>query len=141
MIERQLDLYKSNRQRGVAMRANPTEFRVACAFSDTLRRFGRADWKFSAFPAGEHRAAITGERLRRMGLAKGWPDYLFISPQGQLHCLELKRRRGGQLTTEQAEFRDWCAAHGVPWCVAYSYDDAIAAVTAWGVLKREVRPQ
>ena len=117
-----------------------TEFRLACAFADTLRRTARKDWRWSHFPAGEFRETVTGERLRRMGLAKGWPDYLFLSPVGQIHCLELKRGRA-PLTTEQEGFRDFCKAHGVPWVVARSYDDAIAAVTKWGVLKLEVRPQ
>lgn len=120
--------------------AHPTEFRLACAFADTLRQLARRDWRWSHFPAGEFRETPTGERLKRQGLHKGWPDYLFISPTGQLHCLELKRGRA-PLTPEQEGFRDFCKAHGVPWIVARSYDEAIAAVTKWGLLKLEVRPQ
>ena len=118
-----------------------TEFRLACAFADTLRRTARKDWRWSHFPSGEWRETVTGERLKRQGLHKGWPDYLFISPTGQLHCLELKRRSAGRLTDEQAAFGAWCKAHSVPWRVARTYDEAIAAVTEWGVLRLEVRPQ
>jgi hypothetical protein len=134
----QLHLFR----RGPPERVPPAlEFATACALADTLKRSARADWQWSAFPAGELRSQATGERLRRMGLAKGWPDYLFVSPAGQLHFLELKRGTRGRLTDEQAAFRDWCVAHAVPWQLARSYDEAIAAVAAWGALKHKVEPQ
>lgn len=117
-----------------------TEFRLACAFADTLKRFAKPDWRWSHFPAGEFRETVTGERLKRMGLKPGWPDYIFVSPDGRAHFLELKRR-SGTLTPAQEQFRDWCKACDVPWRMANSYDKAIAAVTAWGVLRLEVKPQ
>src|SRR3954464_8578713 len=117
------------------------EFETACAFADTLRRFARDDWIWTHFPAGELRSKATGARLKRMGLRAGVADYLFISPAtGQAYFLELKRGNG-PLSEAQAEFRDWCHAHRVPWHCARSYDDAIATVTAWGVLRLEGRPQ
>jgi len=119
-----------------------TEFRLACAVADTLRRCARKDWQWTAFPAGEHREVITGERLKRMGLKPGWPDYIFISPGGVAHFLELKRKaRGSNLTDAQAKFRDWCLAQSVPHAVARTYDEAIAIVTEWDVMRLEVRPQ
>lgn len=117
------------------------EFATACAFADTLRRSARADWAWTHFPSGEQRTEATGARLKRMGLTPGWPDYLFVSPDGRLHCLELKRGTKGRLTDAQEAFRDGCLARGVPWRLARSYDEAIAAVVAWGVLKHKVEPQ
>lgn len=117
------------------------EFKTACAVADTLARCADPTWKWSHFPSGEARTAAAGARLKRQGLKPGWPDYLFISPTtGQAYFLELKRGNG-PLSEAQAEFRDWCHAHRVPWHCARSYDDAIATVIAWGVLRREVRPQ
>lgn len=136
----QLHLFKGKRQRGEPAPFG-SEFELACAFADTLKRWARSDWRWTHVGHGEHRETVTGERLKRMGLAKGWPDYLFISPDGRLHCLELKRKRGGELTDEQAAFRDFCKRSGVPWRLARTYDAAIAIVTEWDVLKVEVRPQ
>lgn len=116
------------------------EFRTACAFAATLRQWAQDDWMWLHVPNGEARSAATGARLKRMGVKPGVPDYLFISPAGQAYFLELKRGNGA-LSETQIEFRDWCQAHGVPWHCARSYDEAVAAVTAWGVLRRKVRPQ
>lgn len=116
------------------------EFQTACAFADTLDRCADPDWRWTHFPAGERRTDAAGARLKRQGLKPGWPDYLFISPAGALHFLELKRG-AAPLTYEQKSFRDWCAAHGVPWRCARSYEDAVAIVSRWGVLHREVKPQ
>src|SRR4051812_11001559 len=119
-----------------------SEFRLACAFADTLRRCARKDWQWTHFPAGELREAATGARLARMGLKPGWPDYQFLSPAGNIFFLELKRKASGsQLTDAQAKFRDWCRAHDVEWRLARTYDEAIAAATEFGVLRLEVKPQ
>jgi hypothetical protein len=135
----QLHLFRRGHKPEIAPAAS--EFRTAVAFADTLRRSARSNWQWVHFPAGEFRETVTGERLKRQGMKPGWPDYLFISPEGQLHCLELKRKRGGRLTDPQKDFRDWCHKHKVPWKLANTYDAAIAAVSEWGVLKHEVRPQ
>lgn len=117
------------------------EYKTAVALADTLRRCAREDWLWSHWPAGELRTDATGARLKRMGALPGVADYLFISPDGVAHFLELKRGRLGKLSAAQVEFRDWCLAYSVPWSLARSYDEAIAIVTEWGVLKYEVRPQ
>lgn len=117
------------------------EFKTACALADTLRQCAKPEWMWTHFPAGELRAGAAGARLQRMGLRPGVTDYLFVSPAGLAHFLELKRRGGGELSEAQEQFRDWCKANAVPWRCCRSYDEAIAAVTAWGVLRLEVRPQ
>ena len=76
-----------------------------------------------------------------MGTKAGVADYLFVSPIGIAHFLEMKRR-GGRLSLAQGDFADWCHEHGVPHAVARSYDEAIATLSAWGVLvPKKVRPQ
>lgn len=116
------------------------EFHTACAFADTLDRYAHPDWRWTHFPAGETRTDAAGARLKRQGLKQGWPDYLFLSPAGEMHFLELKRGKA-PLSAKQCEFGDWCAAHGVPWHCARSYEDAVATVSRWGALRREVKPQ
>jgi hypothetical protein len=62
------------------------------------------------------------------------PDFILVPPAGQLHCLELKRQ-GETLSDAQERFQLWCIRHGVPHSVAYSVDDALAVLNAWGCLR------
>lgn len=137
---RQLNLFMGRRQKG-ELPPPPLEFAVCCAFADTLRVSARPDWFFTHFPSGEMRPDGAGARLKRLGTKAGVADYLFISPQGCLHCLEFKRGRLGRLSENQIVFRNWCLAHSVPHAVARTYDEAIAVVANWGVMRFEVKPQ
>ena len=116
------------------------EFATCCALADALRIGASPDWLWMHYPAGEARTAITGARLKRMGTKAGIADYLLCSPDGRLHALEMKRR-GGRLSLAQEDFANWCHEHGVPHVVARSFDEAIATLTAWGVLGKRIRPQ
>jgi hypothetical protein len=113
----------------------PKEIVLNVAVADLLRKVGRRDWRWSHFPAGELRDIRTAQKLKSMGVQRGWPDFLIFSPSGLLHALELKRR-GGALSEDQAAFAAWCAEHSIPNAVAYSIDDAIATLTAWGALRK-----
>jgi hypothetical protein len=115
------------------------EFRTCCALADTLRRFAEPGWRWTHFPAGEYRRPETGERLARMGLKKGWPDYQFLSPTGVTFYLELKRK-GNALTAEQDEFRRVAEPLNI-WGVARSYEQAIAILQQWGVLSDRIKVQ
>lgn len=133
---RQLSLFKGRRQRGVALKP-PVERRTHIAVADALRVGCVAGWLWSHFPAGEHRDEKTGALLKRMGLKKGWSDFLLISPEGIHHWLELKRGKS-PLTDEQEAFRDAMAARDVPWAVARSFDEAVRQLTSWGALRLRV---
>lgn len=144
MTERQLHLFKSQRQRGVA-RPMPLEFPVHCMVADTLKRWASPGWVWTHLPMGERRDAITGARLKRMGTQPGWPDFIFIAPalsarSMRPHFLELKRR-GGRLTDTQSDFAQWCEANGCPHAVAHSYAEAVAALKGWGALWSGVKVQ
>lgn len=139
----QLSLFKGKRQRGV--KSPPAlEFATQCAIADAVRMGLTPGWRWTHFPAGEERPSFTdakgrrfspaSDRLKRMGLQPGWPDLLFISPQGQLHCLELKRGKA-KLTPDQAAFEDWCHKHDVPHKVARSFDEALAVLARWGAIR------
>src|ERR1700751_5265877 len=84
----------------------PLEQTLHIQVVSTLKAFCRPDWQWTHFPAGEKRSVITGARLKRMGLRKGWPDFQLVSPYGVFHGLEIKRR-GQKPTDEQKLFRDW----------------------------------
>lgn len=115
----------------------PLEVKTHVAVADALRIGAVAGWLWSHFPAGERRDERTGARLKRMGLKKGWSDFLLIDPAGRHHWLELKRGQA-PLTKEQEEFRDECLSRNVPWAVARSFDEAIQQLTAWGAIRLSV---
>lgn len=112
----------------------PKEIVLQMQVADLLRRFARIDWRWSHFPAGEHRDVRTAAKLKAMGTQPGLPDFILFCPTGQLHALELKRVGEG-LSDKQLEFAAWCAAQGVPHAVARTLDQASDALGCWGALR------
>jgi len=141
---RQLSLLPPSPRRGV--KAPPAlEFLTHVALADAMRRGMTPGWVWTHFPAGEKRPghidkktgkwrSPAAERLKRMGLKKGWSDFLLVSPEGQLHCLELKRG-DADLTYEQEVFRKDMIRCGVPHAVAHSFMEAVAIMTGWGAIR------
>jgi hypothetical protein len=68
----------------------PLELQLHMAVADLLRRFARPDWRWSHFPAGEHRDVRTAAKLKAMGTQPGWPDLILFDPSGKLHALEYR---------------------------------------------------
>ena len=129
----QLSLFKGKRQRGVRP-PPPYERKTHIAIADTLRVAAAPGWLWSHFPAGEYRTDATGALLLRMGLKKGWSDFVLIAPDGLHHWLELKRGRA-PMSDEQEAFSEALKARGTPWALARSYDEAIAQLRCWGALR------
>jgi hypothetical protein len=105
------------------------------AVADFLRRFARPAWRWSHFPAGEARDVPIAAKLKRMGTQRGWPDFILMSPDaGRLHAVELKRLGEG-LSADQEAFRQWCFETGGQHIIAKTLDEAIAALSLWGVIR------
>ena len=121
-----------------ALVSRPRETALHLAVAELLRRHCLSSWRWSHFPAGEARDVRTGAKLKRMGLQRGWPDFLLIRPargtRGTLHCLELKRI-GEDLSEDQQAFADWCAANAIPFEVARTSGEALAILTGWRCLR------
>lgn len=115
----------------------PFEVQSHVAVADALRASCVAGWVWTHFPAGEHRDKRVGAKLQRMGMKKGWSDFLLISPTGQLHCLEMKRGASA-LKREQVEFARTCLEVGVPFKVARSVEQALAILWDWGVIRMRI---
>jgi hypothetical protein len=111
-----------------------SEFRLSCAVADHLARILPPDVLHSHFPAGEARTAITGARLKRMGLQKGWADYLIFHPGGVL-AIELKAG-AGKASDEQCAFGNKLHALGGVYRICRSLDDVDAALSDAGVMAR-----
>jgi hypothetical protein len=143
MSARQLHLFKSRRQRGVAA-PPPLEFELHCLVADTIRRWATPNWVITHYPAGERRDAITGARLKRMGVVPGIPDFLLFppaeAPDHHCHFLELKRP-GAKLTDHQAGFALWCGLNGYPHAVTSDYHTAVRILQSWGALRSGVNVQ
>ncbi len=82
-----------------------------------------------------------GQRVQRMGLRAGTPDYL-LSKDGKPLCwLEFKFGKNG-LTDSQKEFRDYAKAGGFGFEVIKTFEEFKAALVKWGVYappKKDIR--
>jgi hypothetical protein len=120
-------------RRPVHRQAVALERRTHILLADTLRAACRPGWWWSHIPSGELRTEQTGRLLKRMGLQPGMADMLLISPIGTHYWLELKRGNA-PLTDGQQAFAAMCREHYVPYQIARSYDEAVAALKQWGAL-------
>jgi hypothetical protein len=127
----------SNARPRRAVRNVPRESVLHFAVAKLLRDHCLEDWRWTHIPSGELRDIRTASKLKQMGVRRGFPDFIFISPYGSVRFLELKRA-GGELTEEQAEFRLWCIKHGVPHVIAWSIDQVLTSLDQWGVLRIKI---
>ena len=111
------------------------EIELHMAVARTLRVHIAPGWLWSHYPAGEHREAQTAAKLKAMGVQRGWPDIMLLSPQGgALHALELKRI-GEDLSEDQEAFQTWAIGHGVPYAVARTTEGALTVLSSWRCLR------
>lgn len=132
----QLSLFKGKRQRGVQPPPAP-EFNLHVMIADVLRRWCEPSWTWTHIPAGEWRHPATAGRLKRMGVQRGWPDFILSHIDGPVCFLELKRR-GEHPSDEQKAlaFRLMHAGHG--YLVTHEFKDALDALRAWGVVRASI---
>ncbi|TYL87392.1 hypothetical protein [Bradyrhizobium cytisi] len=142
---RQLSLFKGRKQRGIAP-PPPLEFATHATLADICKRWINPQWKFTHLPLGEHREhrinertgkrySPSGQRLQRMGVNPGWPDFIFVGPEQQVFWLELKRFRTGRLSEDQSGVLAHLVACGFAVLVTTSLDDAIETLKQVGILR------
>jgi hypothetical protein len=86
---------------------------------------------------------IVGQLKADGQLLPGAPDLLFLWATG-CACIELKRpterdllgvrRSAGTQSAEQKQFKQHCAAVGVPYVIAHSWPEVRDALVTWGCL-------
>jgi hypothetical protein len=84
-------------------------------------------------PNGEYRDMNTAKRLAAAGVRAGYPDLLLDAPRGPYHGLriELKRRKGGTVSVEQAAWLSALQERGYAAVVAHGAHEAVAAISAY----------
>lgn len=107
------------------------EFKLTVAIADFLK----VAWPItmlpaSHFPAGENRDARTGAKLKAMGTAPGWPDFIINLPGGRVGYIEVKADKG-RLSPDQAAFRDAVVMNGARWALCRSVDEVQSTLNVW----------
>ena len=115
----------------------PKEIGLHMNVAGVLRSHCLPEWQWTHIPNGERRDIRTAAKLKQMGVRRGWPDFVLISPSGQLRCIELKRQGEG-LTEDQETFRLWCITHSVSYIIAHSFDEVLTAFDQWGCLRIKI---
>lgn len=136
MVERQLHLFKSKRQRGTPL-PRAKEYELHCTVADALRRWCSPFWRYTHIPAGEKRDMVTAMRLKRMGVVAGFPDFVFAGPDAQVFWLELKRP-GGRLSEGQSEIALHLIKCGFGYLCTDDYGDAIGTLCDRGIVRVRV---
>jgi hypothetical protein len=138
-MHRQLHLFKSRKQRGIAPPA-PSEYQLHVAVADTVRRWLNPGWIFTHVASGEKRDPVTAARLKRMGVTAGFPDLVFFGPRGQCCWIELKAK-GGRLSAAQGEVASHLIAAGHGYLCSSDYRDVIETLKQWGALRSGISVQ
>jgi hypothetical protein len=110
------------------------EFKVHCMVADVLRLSIAPGWLWWHTPNGEARSKATAGRLKRMGVKPGVSDFLLLSPEGQLHALELKRK-GDKPRDDQRAFLETVEAAGGRSRWVDSFNDAVTVLIGWGAVR------
>lgn len=86
--------------------------------------------RFHASPNGGKRDPIEGAKLKRLGCSAGFPDIIIPCPSKGYAGLyiELKRQKGGAISTQQRDWIIWLNANGSKAVVCKGCDEAIKAI-------------
>ena len=86
----------------------PSEDAIQMALLEWLRLYDRRAWELTVHtPNGGARSAVTGARLKALGVRRGFPDLTLWLPRGGFHGLAVELKAGrNKMTPEQA---DWLA--------------------------------
>jgi hypothetical protein len=134
----QFDLFKSKRQRGTQP-PPPLERAIHIPVAKTLELCANHNWRWAHYPSGELRTKATANVLKAMGVKRGWPDFILLSPDDGAHFLEIKRPGSLHRTTDEQDwFADWCNDHNYPHAIVDSIRAAIAVLKHWGAVRATV---
>lgn len=137
-LRRQLGLPAPGADRQAPPRARPVQRELSLQMAsaewlDALEWIGpRPVW--THIP-NERRSLLEAVRMKRCGVRKGVPDWLFWLPGGRTLSIELKAREAAR--AEQRAVRDELEALGHPWRLCRSIDEMAKAMLEQGLEFRE----
>lgn len=109
------------------------ESNTQVAIVSFLRRSLPSNYRVISIPNGRFQAdPKTIARLKREGLTPGVHDLLVLRNDGWFASLEVKAS-AGKLSPEQIEWSDWLADGNSSQAVVRSLEEAIEALTEFGV--------
>ena len=119
------------------MKRDPAKFwaesNVQVAIVSFLRRSLPSNYRVISIPNGRfHADPKTIARLKREGLTPGVHDLLVLRNDGWFASLGVKAS-AGKLSPEQIEWSDWLADGNSSQAVVRSLEEAIEALTEFGV--------
>lgn len=114
--------------RNVSLRVIPSEDQEQIKLATWLTMQGI---RFYAIPNGGKRNLFEALKLKRMGVVAGVPDLCIPVPSGGYHGLyiELKREKGGKVSTNQSEWLAFLSGKGYYAQVARGFEEAKEIVT------------
>lgn len=111
---------------------DPLEEQIHITVADALQ-WCKPGWRYTHIPNGEHRDIRTAMKLKRMGVKRGWPDFMLFHREGKVCGLELKRRNK-KPSDAQFDVLAFLKTAGHEVAVADNIDLALAILKRWGVL-------
>jgi hypothetical protein len=115
-------------------RRRPTEVQVQRAVIKLLAWCARPGVFAFHVPLGGYRTPTEAAIFKGIGTVAGIPDVVCIF-EGRVFALELKTERG-RITEVQQVTHDRMRAAGAIVAAAHGVDEAIAQLSAWGLLRR-----
>jgi hypothetical protein len=117
---------------------DPAEDAIQIALIEHLQRRAKPGVWWHHSPNGGKRDKRTGAKFKRMGTQAGAPDLQFVQA-GVLTFLELKRA-SGVLSVDQKRCHLAIANAGAIVLVAYGLDQALALLSARGLIRSAANP-
>lgn len=102
---------------------NYEEQRTQMLFVEYLQRIGI--WYFNHSANEGKRTAQEGNKLKKMGMSKGFPDLEIPLPRGDKHGLYIEfKSETGKPTPEQKRWLEYLRKQGYEAILAYSFEEA-----------------
>lgn len=126
------------REEGLQWQPSEDDEQAAVMEWATLMRYQRPELDLlHHIPNGEYRHPAVAKRLKRLGVKAGIPDLFLPVARGTFHGLyiEMKKRKGGRVSTEQKSWLEALTAQNYLCIVAHGSDEACDAI--WQYLEGE----